>query len=111
MVNETHNESEERLLGGLGLAARAGRVKVGLDAVAQAIRRGEARAIVIAEDAPKSVRRRLEGLLSNRAVPHSVVLDGDRLGKAVGRQRVVVLALTDVSLGRRVIELAVALGS
>ena len=111
MVNATHSESEERLLGGLGLAARAGRVKVGLDSVGRAIRRGEARAIVIAEDAPKSVRRRLEGLLSNRAIPHSVVLDGDRLGKAVGRQRVVVLALTDDSLGRRVIELAVAVGS
>lgn len=110
-MSVTHNESEKRLLGGLGLAARAGRVKVGLDSVGQTIRRGEARAVVIAADAPNSVRRKLEALLSNRAIPHSVVLDGDRLGKAVGRQRVVVLALTDDSLGQRVIDLAVAVGS
>lgn len=99
-------EAPERMLSGLGLAARAGRLRVGYDAVTRAARRGEARAVVIAADAPKALRAKLERLLTARGVPHLVLLDGDRLGRAVGRERVVVLAVTDVNIGRRVLELA-----
>jgi ribosomal protein L7Ae-like RNA K-turn-binding protein len=93
-------------LNGLGLAARAGHVRIGADAVVRSVRKRQARAVVIAGDAPPSVRRRLERLLSSSGVPHTVVLDGDRLGRAVGRSRVVAVAVTDRSLGRRVLELA-----
>ena len=94
------------LLGGLGLAARAGRLRVGFEAVRRSIRTGEARAVVIAGDAPRSVRRRLEGLLSDRGPAHRIVLDGDSLGEALGRPRVVAVAVTDGSLAQRVLELA-----
>jgi ribosomal protein L7Ae-like RNA K-turn-binding protein len=99
------SEAESRLLGGIGLAARAGRVKVGYDAVSDSVRRGEAVAVVIAGDAPERVKRKLERLLGARSTPHTTVLDGDRLGRAIGRERAVALAITDGSLGRRVIEL------
>lgn len=95
-----------RLLSGLGLAARAGRLRVGVEAVGQSIKRDEACAVVIAADAPQRIRRRLEHLSALRTLPHEVVLDGDRLGRAVGRGRVVALAVTDARLGRRVLELA-----
>ncbi|KPK79625.1 MAG: hypothetical protein AMS25_12010 [Gemmatimonas sp. SM23_52] len=98
-----------RLLRGLGLARRAGQLRVGVDAVQRAIRRSEAAAVVIASDAPPQVQRKLERLLSSHSLPHTVVLDGDRLGRAVGRERVVALAVTEESLGHRVLELARAL--
>jgi ribosomal protein L7Ae-like RNA K-turn-binding protein len=98
-----------RLLRGLGLARRAGQLRIGVDAVQRAVRSSEAAAVVIASDAPPPVQRRLERLLSSRSLPHTVVLDGDRLGRAVGRERVVALAVTDESLGQRVLELARAL--
>ena len=100
------SRSEERLLSGLGLAARAGRVRVGMDAVGQSIRRDEAKAIVIAGDAPEPVRKRVERIVAQSGLSHRVVLDGDRLGHALGRPRVVVIAVTDAALGRHVLELA-----
>ena len=103
-------DAEDRLLKSLGLAAKAGRVRVGMGAVCQAIETGRAAAIVIAGDAPSSVRERLSGTSRTRRVPGRVVLDGDTLGRAIGRARVVALAITDESLGRRVIELAAAVG-
>lgn len=102
-------EAADSLLGGLGLAARAGQLRVGVDAVGRSIEREEARAVVIARDAPRDVRRKLERLLRSRTLPHKVVMDGDRLGRAVGHERVVALAVTDGSLGRHVMELAEAL--
>ncbi len=101
-------EAAGRFLNGLGLAAKAGRMRIGLDAVRRSIRAGEATVVVVATDAPENVRRKLSGLLSSRDLPELSVLDGDRLGRAVGRERVVVLAITDKSLGRRVVELAAA---
>lgn len=83
-------------------------MRFGVDAVGKAIRGGDAAAIVLAEDAPEYVRRRVTGLLGSHPLPMArVALDGDRLGRAVGRERVVVLAITDGSLGRRIMELAV----
>lgn len=98
-------DAADRFLKSLGLAARAGRVRVGMDAVRQAVATGRAVAIVIAGDAPRPVVERLNG----RSRPGRVVLDGDALGHAIGRERVVALAITDESLGRRVIELAEAM--
>ncbi len=95
-----------RLLSGLGFAARARRLRVGPDAVIRAIRSAEAAVVVIAGDAPESVYRRLSRLAVAKRLPHVRALDGDCLGKALGRQRVVALALTDESLGKRVLELA-----
>ena len=94
------------MLSGLGLALRAGRLRVGLEAVQQSVRGNRARAVVIAGDAPEKLRRRLERLLGSAGVPFAVVVDGDQLGRAVGRERVVVLAITSDSLGKRVLELA-----
>jgi ribosomal protein L7Ae-like RNA K-turn-binding protein len=95
-------------LSSLGLAARAGRLRLGLEAVTRAVSNGEAAAVVVAGDAPDSVRRKLERLFAGDAPPKVVVLDGERLGRAVGRERVVVMAVTDRSLGDRVVELAEA---
>ncbi len=72
----------------------------------QSIRGGKAVAVVAAGDAPRAVLERLEGLLASTPVPYHVVLDGDRLGAAVGRGRVVALAITERSLGQRVMDLA-----
>ena len=95
-----------RLLGQLGLAARAGRLRVGMDAVEESVRRGEARAVIVAADASAGTERRIGRLLSGRPPGCKVVVDGDRLGHAVGRSRVVVVAVTDSSLARRVLALA-----
>jgi ribosomal protein L7Ae-like RNA K-turn-binding protein len=82
-----------------------------MEAASRAVRRGQAAALVIAGDAPDYVHRQLGGLASGRSLPHRTVLNGDALGGAVGRARVVAMAITDESLGRRVLELAEAVKS
>ncbi len=97
-----------RLLSCLGFAARAGRLRIGLDAVTRSVSSGEATAVVIAGDAPQSAIRKLERVCRGGRPARVAVLDGERLGHAVGRERVVVMAVTERSLGDRVVELAEA---
>lgn len=106
MSPRTGPDAAGRLLSSIGLAARAGRTRVGLDAVKQSVRSGEAAAVIIAGDAPKRMMRKIDQLLALAETPFRVVLDGDAIGRAIGRERVVVLAITERSLGRRAIELA-----
>ena len=103
-------DAAKQLLSGLGLAARARRLRIGVDAVSASVRRGEATAVVIAGDASQHTRRKLESLLEGEGPVRSVTVapNGDRLGEAIGRERVVVVSITDRSLGRRVLELAEA---
>ena len=108
MSRTSESEAAGRLLSGLGFAARAGHLRFGFAAVTRSVKGGEAAAVVIAGDAPESVRRRLERTLRDDGPPKVVVLDGERLGRAVGRERVVLMAVTDRSLGDRVVELAEA---
>lgn len=108
MNRTSEPEAADRLLSGLGFAARAGRLRFGLDAVMRSLNSGEAVAVVVAGDAPESVRRKLERHVSGESPRQVVVLDGESLGRAVGRERVVVMAVTDRSLGDRVVELAEA---
>ena len=82
-----------------------------MDAVGQSIRRKEAKVIVIAGDAPELVRKKVERIVAQRGLSLRVVLDGDRLGHALGRPRAVVIAVTDAALGRHVLQLAEDVGS
>ena len=106
MSRKAASEAALRLLGGIGLAARAGRLEIGYDAVTASVRQGVAFAVVVAGDAPVSVKSKLERFLAANSTPYRIVLDGDRLGRAIGRERAVALAITDSSLGQHVIELA-----
>jgi len=81
-------------------------VRIGFEAVRRSIRTGEARAVLIAGDAPDNVRRRLQGLLSGGELVYKIVLDGDALGQALGRRRVVAIAIADRSLAQHVLGLA-----
>lgn len=99
-------DSPRRLLGALGLAARARQVRIGREAVEQAIQRGDATAVLLAGDAPRRATERLERLSEARGIASVVVLNGDRLGRALGRERVVSIAVTDAALGKRIVDLA-----
>lgn len=87
----------------LGLALRAGRLAVGTHAVKEAARRDELHAAVIARDATENARDRVLPLLAARGVSVAECESAARLGRAVGRNRVVVAGLKDAGFARRVL--------
>lgn len=98
---------EAEALGALGLARRAGRAAVGTRAVREAARAGRVRAVVLAGDASPGARRRVEKGLQD-GTPIVSLADRERLGRAVGRETVTVVAVTDAGLAARVTAAAAA---
>ena len=86
----------------LGLARRAGAVVSGTEAVRGAIRQGEARLILMAEDAAAPQLEKVRRTLKNRAVPQVVLGDQAILGAAVGRAPVSAVAVTGASFAAEI---------
>ena len=94
-----------RLLGMLGLCARAGRLITGEKACVQAVRGGSAFAVVLdgaaSENAVKAVSRACE----THGVP-LVRTGAYALGDAIGKPDRMAAAITDARMAARIIELS-----
>lgn len=102
---------EQRLLGALGLARKAGQIATGATRVKSAIEAGECLALLTATDAAQDGRdkmltvlrgyeRAVEAAGSPRRVPHFELLRADQLGLALGLENVIHAALTKGAAGQ-----------
>ncbi len=87
----------------LGLARRAGAVAPGTAAVRRAIREGEARLVLMAEDASSVQLGKIQTTLHDRTIPQVFLGDRDMLGAAVGLAPLSAVAVTSVSLADRLL--------
>lgn len=101
----TRTRLEQRLLGALGLARKAGQLLTGSAKVRGAIDKGEIIALMTATDAAEDGRSKLLGALRGRErqaeeagfgvtkVPHFELLNSEQLGLALGLENVIHAAL------------------
>lgn len=92
----------------LGLAARAGRVASGSEAVAAALRRRKVHLLLIAADTGEGTIRSLRQICRAGRVQVVLIADKDFLGRAVGRPPRAAVAVLD---GRLAAAIAAALES
>ena len=98
----TEDRSDVKTLQLVGLARRAGRAVAGTQAVRDAGRRGELRLILVAGDVTENARRRVSGVLADPAVEVVECATRQTLGRALGRQGVAVVGITDTGLASRI---------
>lgn len=88
----------------LGLARRAGALAPGTEAVREAIRGGDAKLVLLAEDASPVQLDKIRRTLRKRAVPQASLGDRVTLGTAIGREPVSAVAVTSGPLAERMVE-------
>lgn len=90
---------EQRLLGSLGLARKAGQLAIGGAKVRSAIVKNGILALFTASDAAPDGRNKIMGLAASRSderpFVHVEILTSDQLGLALGRENVIHAALID----------------
>ena len=90
-------ESEDchpKLLGLLGLAHRAGKLALGASSVERLVRKRQKPLVIIASDAGHAQRRKMFALTPVRGFVVNGV-DGEGLARALGRKKLVVVAVAD----------------
>jgi ribosomal protein L7Ae-like RNA K-turn-binding protein len=78
----------------LGLAQRAGAVVKGTEATRLALRRGDARLVVLAEDGSRTQRDKVVPLAEARGVSYTTLGDQAALGAALGSGPLTAVAVT-----------------
>ncbi|MCY3699333.1 MAG: ribosomal L7Ae/L30e/S12e/Gadd45 family protein [Gemmatimonadetes bacterium] len=86
----------------LGIATRAGRIALGTRAVDSAARRGRLALLVVAGDASRHAVSRLTP--QARRASRVTVASRRALGRALGRNDVAVVGVTDSALAQRILE-------
>lgn len=101
-VNRPQADPGRRVLGLLGLAARAGMLALGTTQVREAARQGRVRFVLIAADASANASGKLVPLLEARGIAHRVAFDRVALGTAAGKAPLSAIGVSDASLAERI---------
>ncbi|WP_085832759.1 L7Ae/L30e/S12e/Gadd45 family ribosomal protein [Clostridium merdae] len=95
-----------RVLSLLGIARRAGRLSLGHDAVDEALKKREAKLIVLAQDVSARTATHAQKAAQQAEVPCLILADGmDEIGMAIGK-KIGVIAVNDQGFAKRLTELA-----
>jgi ribosomal protein L7Ae-like RNA K-turn-binding protein len=85
----------------LGLANRARKVISGEELVLKVVRNGEAKLVLLAEDASTNTAKKVNDKSSYYNIPLRTVNDRYILGSAIGKDARVVVAVTDIGFANK----------
>lgn len=88
-------QSSERQMNLLSMAARARRIISGGLIVEQAIKKGQAKLVLIAADSAVETKNTYIKLADKYQVPYAMLLDRNLLGSCIGKDYRAIAALTD----------------
>ncbi|MEI4788887.1 YlxQ family RNA-binding protein [Bacillus sp. FJAT-53060] len=89
----------------LGLANRARKVVSGEDLVIKEIRHARAKLVLLAEDASSNTEKKVSDKCRSYNVPVRKVEDRSVLGRSIGKESRVVVAVTDQGFAKKLISL------
>lgn len=97
--------NKEKILQFLGLATRARKLVTGEELVISEVRRGNAKLVIVAEDASENTRKKLHDKCNSYNVPVRVGASRYEIGHAIGKEARVVLAITDNGFAKKMTSL------
>ena len=91
---------ETKLFNSLGLCRRAGKCQSGEFAAERAVKAGKAKLVLLEETASENTRERFSSLCAGRNIPLKLV---PQVGRAIGRESHVVMAVTDIQFANLIL--------
>lgn len=85
----------------LGLANRAGKLTTGEELTVKEIQRGNAKLVLLSEDASRNTEKKITDKAAFYKVPVRRVSDRELLGRAIGKEARVVVAVTDAGFAKK----------
>jgi len=89
------NPMNHKFYSNLGLAMRAGKLVTGEESVLKAIRSGEAKLVLLAEDASAGTRKKMNDKCASYDVPLIECGNREMLGGSIGKEARVIVAVLD----------------
>ncbi len=91
-----------KILGLIGLAARARKVSYGADSVEMQIKKRKVNLIIVADDASKRTKDKFNKIALQYDIPIIVAENIEALSKAIGKSNKAVLGIEDINLSKEI---------
>ena len=91
-----------KILGLIGLAARARKVCFGADSVEDRINRRQVKLLIVAEDASERTKDKFKKIAEKENVPIIVKGEIELLSKAIGKSNKAIIGIEDINLSNEI---------
>ena len=92
----------KKILGLIGLSARARKISYGADSVENDIKRKKVYLVIIANDSPLRTKDKFKKIAEKYKIP--IIIEGDieELSKAIGKSNKAILGIEDINLSNEI---------
>ena len=89
-----------KIIGIIGLAARARKICFGADSVEEDIKKGKVRLVIVAEDSSERTKDKFKKICDKYSVP--IIIDGkiDELSRAIGKSNKAIIGIKDINMAK-----------
>lgn len=94
--------SQNKVLGLIGLSAKAGKIEYGADAVEEAIKRKKAKLVIVAEDAADRTKENFKFLCNKSNIYYVIFGEKEIISKAIGKNNKAIIAIKDKNLSNEI---------
>ncbi len=91
-----------KILGLIGLAARARKVCFGADSVEERTNKNKVKLLIVAEDASKRTKDKFKKLAEKQNIPIIIKGEIDILSKAIGKSNKAIIGIEDINLSNEI---------
>ena len=92
----------KKILGLIGLSAKARKVCFGADSVEIQVKKGKVKLIIIAEDSSERTKDKFKKIGNEYNVPTMVIGEIENLSKAIGKNNKAILGIEDINLSKEI---------
>lgn len=91
-----------RVLGMLGLAAKAGKITFGADSCKEAIMKNKVKLIILAQDASERTKTKFIDMANKNDIPIYTISDMDEISKAIGKKNKAIVGIVDLNFSKAI---------
>ena len=92
----------KKILGLIGLSAKAGKIRFGADSVETQIRKRKINLVIIAENSSERTKDKFKKLSEENDIPYIIVGEIDELSKAIGKSNKAIIGIKDLNLSKEI---------
>ena len=92
----------KKILGLIGLSAKAGKISFGSDSVEEQIKKKKIKLVIIAEDSSERTKDKFKKLSEDNDVSYIIVGKMEELSKAIGKSNKAIIGIKDLNLSKEI---------
>lgn len=96
--------NKNKILGLLGLSARAGKITFGTDACIEYVNKHKVKLLLIAEDASDRTKLKFNEIAEKMNIPIYELGSIDEISKSIGKKNKAIIGITDVNFSKEIIK-------